>query len=119
MIIKGEDLFKLCNVSLNNKLCVARDVDGSPYMNIHAIRSLNIPDELIDKYVAERDKKYHLHVLPGQDGYLQFSYDDEDYILDDFSLPDVYQQEFTQSEIDELCEKFPYIGFWSCAEEVK
>lgn len=97
------------------------DIEGN------LVTKLSIMDSLIDEYIAERDKKYYLHVLPGIDGYLNVeSYKDEpttEYILDenDETEPDTedIKSKFTQSEIDKLCKKFPYIDFWSIAERVE
>lgn len=116
MIIKGKDLDKVS--SATGGILFANE-NGNISINTNGkVSVLNIPDELIDKYIAERDKKYYLHVLPNEYGYFERVYEDNSYIIDDFSLPDECQQKFTQSEVDELCKKFPYIDFWAVAEKV-
>lgn len=119
MIIAGEDLLEIKDEG--GDPAFGGNIEDGYFRDYHGnLFELNIPDELIDKYIAERDAKYYLHVLPGKDGYLQYDYyESEEYILSDFTLPDDYQQKFTQSEVDELCRKFPYIDFWSIAERVE
>ena len=117
MIIKGEDLKKIEDEGGDQAF--AGNIEDGYYRDYHGnIFELNIPDELIDKYIKERDRKYYLHILPNKNGYLQFGYDENDYLVDNLTLPDDYKQEFSTKEINDLCKKFPQIDFWSCVEEV-
>ena len=117
MIIKGDDLKKIEDEGGDQAF--EGNIEDGYYRDYHGnIFELNIPDELIDKYIKERDTKYHIHVLPNDSGYLQLSYAEHDYTLDDLSFPNDYKQEFNTKEIDGLCKKFPQIDFWSCVEEV-
>lgn len=125
MIIAGEDLLKIKDEG--GDPAFGGNIEDGYFRDYHGnLFELNIPDSLIDKYIAERDAKYYLHVLPGFKGYLNVeSYKDEpttEYILDenDETEPDTedIKSKFTQQEIDKLCKKFPYIDFWSIAERV-
>jgi hypothetical protein len=116
MIIKGEDL-TLLEDEVGNAFFDwgVNDLYETLYDNI---RELNIPDKLIDKYIKERDTKYHLHIIPNDLGYFQQNIDDKDYIVDSLDYNEDYKYEFNTKEIDDLCKEFPQIDFWSCVEEV-
>ena len=126
MIIAGEDLLEIKDEG--GDPAFGGNIEDGYFRDYHGnLFELNIPDELIDKYIAERDAKYYLHVLPGLKGYLNVeSYEDDPttvYILDENDEPEPDTEDivskFTQSEIDKLCKIFPYIDFWAVAERVE
>lgn len=117
MIIKGEDLKRIEDEGGDQAF--AGNIEDGYYRDYHGnIFELNIPDELIDKYIKERDRKYHIHVIPNDLGYFQQNIDDKDYILDALDYYKDYKYEFSTKEIDDLCKEFPQIDFWACVEEV-
>lgn len=116
MIIKGEDSF--------NKV-IGSTVDGIPThlydIEGNLVTKLSIMDSLIDEYIAERDKKYYLHVLPGIDGYLNVETvkgEPEECFTDTRDESENVRTKFTQQEIDVFCRKFHHIDLWSVAEKV-
>ncbi|GBG94630.1 hypothetical protein LFYK43_10890 [Ligilactobacillus salitolerans] len=125
MKITGEDLLKLTNQFGGDTFeeVVDCDTEGNyarSYEPITPLSELNIPDSLIDQYIKQRDKRYYIHLVPGEFGYFikNISNDRYDWDLADNESDVNYKTEFTTAEIDELCAKYPHIDFWACVEEV-
>lgn len=74
---------------------------------------------LVGEFVVDYDKQYAIHILPGDDNYLNFASKDTPFIS--YMQPqEMFKSTFTKDEIEDMKkdERFKGINFDECLEEV-
>ena len=75
---------------------------------------------LVGEFVVDFSKQYAIHVLPGDDNYLNFTSEGKPFIS--YMYPrEVFKSAFTKDEIEDMKkdERFRAINFDECLEEVQ